>query len=369
MRPQPVPVVVMGVGKVGRAVVSHIVDRRESHAERLALRLEIAAVADRSGILQPSAGGLSDAILRDLEAHKTGSASLAEWRSSSGELRVGRTLDAGAVEAIGPSPILVDTTAGTTTASLVDARGRGWRVVLANKLPLCGPLDAFHTITRGGHGARWETTVAAALPVVATLQTLLDRGDEIRWISGTLSGTLGHVCAALERGEPFSKAVRQAVDDGVAEPDPRADLAGVDAARKALILARMMGYEISYRQVEREDLLPDGWSRLERDEMMARLPELDSALARRASALADGRVRYLTTIGQGRVRCELVAIDARSPLTRGDALDSVAVFETASFHARPLVLSGRGGGPVATAVGVVGDIVSLAREAAGAAPP
>ena len=61
-------------------------------------------------------------------------------------------------------------------------------------------------------------------------------------IDGCVSGTLMFVLSEVSAGRPFSQAVREAVERGYAEPDPRDDLSGRDAARKGLILARMLGY-------------------------------------------------------------------------------------------------------------------------------
>ena len=51
-------------------------------------------------------------------------------------------------------------------------------------------------------------------------------------IEGCVSGTLMYVLSAVSAGRPFSEAVREAVERGYAEPDPRDDLSGRDAARK-----------------------------------------------------------------------------------------------------------------------------------------
>ena len=51
-------------------------------------------------------------------------------------------------------------------------------------------------------------------------------------IEGCVSGTLMYVVSAVSAGKPFSEAVREAVERGYAEPDPRDDLSGRDAARK-----------------------------------------------------------------------------------------------------------------------------------------
>ena len=93
------------------------------------------------------------------------------------------------------------------------------------------------------HGSRqvkYEATVGAGLPIIDTYHKLVETGDRVLRIEGCVSGTLMYVVSAVSAGKPFSQAVREAVERGYAEPDPRDDLSGRDAARKALILARLM---------------------------------------------------------------------------------------------------------------------------------
>ena len=89
---------------------------------------------------------------------------------------------------------------------------------------------------------RYEATVGAGLPIIDTFHKLVETGDRVLRIEGCVSGTLMYVISAVSAGTPFSQAVREAVELGYAEPDPRDDLSGRDAARKALILARLLGY-------------------------------------------------------------------------------------------------------------------------------
>jgi homoserine dehydrogenase len=81
------------------------------------------------------------------------------------------------------------------------------------------------------------------LPVIDTFLKLVESGDRVLSVEGCVSGTLGFVLSAVSTGRPFSDAVREAVARGYAEPDPRDDLSGRDAARKGLILARLLGYQ------------------------------------------------------------------------------------------------------------------------------
>jgi homoserine dehydrogenase len=360
-----VPVVLLGPGSVGRSVLRQIVDLRDAHAARIGVRLCVVAIADSAGLLVARDDEIGDADLVAIADHKEKHLPLGDVPPDACPGAVADdALDPARAEVLGVRPILVDTTAADTTASLLEARARAWGVVLANKIPLTGTRDAFEQITTLGRGARWETTVASSLPVIATLQTLMDRGDRIHWITGTLSGSLGFLAARLESGEPLSTAVAEAQRRGLTEPDPRTDLAGLDVARKALVLARMLGRRLELVDIAVEALYPRSWDDLDADAFRARLPGGDAALAARVGDLraSGSALRYVATIGTERVHAGLVGVERSSRLAGADATDSVVIFETDHYQANPLVISGRGGGPVVTAAGVVGDIVSLARE-------
>ena len=59
--------------------------------------------------------------------------------------------------------------------------------------------------------------------MISVLRYLLDTGDQATAIKGCLSGTLGYLCAELERGVPYSIAVSQAYSLGYTETGPRED--------------------------------------------------------------------------------------------------------------------------------------------------
>ena len=144
-------------------------------------------------------------------------------------------------------PVIVDVTSEETGDLLRTAIGHGFNVVLANKKPLAGSWDSYDRAARGRRTRAdphvlYEATVGAGLPIIDTYHKLVETGDRVLRIEGCVSGTLMFVVSAVSSGQRFSDAVRQAVERGYAEPDPRDDLTGRDAARKGLILGRLLGY-------------------------------------------------------------------------------------------------------------------------------
>jgi homoserine dehydrogenase len=177
-----------------------------------------------------------------------------------------------------------------------------------------------------------------------------------------LSGTLGYVLSEVSAGVPFSRAVRGAKTKGYTEPDPRDDLSGMDVARKALILARLLGYPGELRQSSVESLVPKWGRDLSVKDFLARLDEMDAQWKRRVEeAAAQGSVlRYLAQVTPATVAVGVQAVPLTSPLAGIKGSDNQLVFTTARYKSNPLVITGPGAGAEVTAAGVLNDILRLA---------
>jgi homoserine dehydrogenase len=165
----------------------------------------------------------------------------------------------------------------------------------------------------------------------------------------------------MGRGRSFSDAVRDAMERGYTEPDPRDDLCGLDVARKALILARMLGYSGEMHDVQVESLVPAALADVTASEFLDALPSVDEEWkARIDDARARGEVvRYRARATRGGVRVGLVSVPTTHPLASLDGTDNLFVFTTARYRTRPLVVSGPGAGAAVTAAGVLGDVLRL----------
>jgi homoserine dehydrogenase len=354
----------LGLGNVGRALVAQIVAARERFPW-----LQVGGIADSSG-LQLAPDGFSDAECRAAAAHREDGSALKAWRPGAygsqfvpaseaySPSLAGRLADLGIARAV-----VVDLTPSRGLyPTLLTLREEGHHLVLANKWPLTVPYDDYLKLWAAGDGTNkllHETTVGAALPVIGPLEERVAVGDRVSEIVASVSGTLGFVTSAIMDGTSFSQALREAAARGYTEPDPRVDLAGVDAQRKALILARKLGMRLDLGNVQVDSLLPSSLRDVSLERFWEELPGLDSRYAGRVEdANGQGEVlRYLAIIRPGeKPRVGLEGVPMESVLASTRDTESLFMFRTELYNEQPLIVRGQGAGGALTASGVLGDI-------------
>lgn len=351
-----IPVLQIGLGGVGQALVEQVLHFNERLGGRYGFRFAYIGLADSQGALVAD-DRIPPATLLQALATKRAGGSLGDLPEG-GPLNDWRNL-------LTPSPcLLVDVTAQSNAEdALVAAVEQGHRVVLANKKPLCADYDSFRALTGDGR-TRYEATVGAGLPIISTLRSLLETGDSIARIEGCFSGTLGFLMTQLEAGVAFSAAVRDARQRGWTEPDPRDDLSGTDVARKTLILARTSGFAFDLADVDVESLFSADLADLSVDQFLEQLPSTDERYRQQwASVLDQGQtLRYVAGVTPDRLNVGLASVSPETPIGSLRGPDNLVVWHTQRYVERPLSVRGPGAGTEVTASGVFNDMLLFARE-------
>lgn len=263
------------------------------------------------------------------------------------------------------NPVLVDCTSAEAVAGqYADFLAAGFHVVTPNKKANTASYSYYQKLRQLAQQHRrrflYETTVGAGLPVIDTLQGLLNAGDELVAFEGILSGSLSYIFGELEAGVSLSEVTNKARAKGFTEPDPRDDLSGMDVARKLLILAREAGMSLELSDVEVDSVLPAGFAaQCSTEAFLTQLPQLDAEFAQRiAQAKADGKVlRYIGEIVDGKCKVAIKALDIDHPLAKVKDGENALAIHTRYYQPIPFVLRGYGAGAAVTSAGVFSDLM------------
>lgn len=215
----------------------------------------------------------------------------------------------------------------------------------------------------------YETTVGAGLPLIDTIKLLHESGENITRIRGVFSGTLSYLFNTFSSTEKlFSTIIKETVEKGFTEPDPREDFSGNDVARKLLILARELDLRNEFSDIEVENLIPEKLQGISTTQFLNSLEDLDKDFQKiKYSQKQNHVLRYVGDLygdlsqNKGKLKVQLVSIPNDSAL--GQVKGSDAIFEifTESYGENPIVIQGAGAGAQVTARGVFGDILRLSK--------
>ena len=264
-----------------------------------------------------------------------------------------------------PHAVLIDCTTSNELAMQYATWLKHFHVITPNKKACTASYEYYRkmmqTSQESGRRFLYETTVGAGLPIINTLNDLIQTGDEVRKIEGIVSGTLAWLFAHYDGTTPFSQLVLDAKAMGYTEPDPRDDLSGMDVARKTVILAREIGNHAELGDFAVQSLVPESLRNVSKEEFLSRIGEMDEDMKRRYDeAKAEGRVlRYIGCVENGRCSVSLSALPLSHPFAQAGGSDNIIAFTTARYAQQPLVIKGPGAGPQVTAGGVFSDLIRL----------
>jgi aspartokinase/homoserine dehydrogenase 1 len=262
--------------------------------------------------------------------------------------------------------IFVDCTANAQAAGLyAELLNANVSIVTANKVAASSEYENYallkRTAKRKGVKFLFETNVGAGLPIITTLNDLVNSGDTILKIEAVLSGTLNFIFNTISDKVPLSQTIRMAKDQGFAEPDPRIDLSGVDVARKLLILVRESGYQFEMKDIKINTFIPDKYFEGSVEDFWKIIPEMDIEFeASRHKLAADGRFwRFVAKFESGKAEIGLQEISAGHPFADLQGSNNLVMFTTERYHDFPMMIKGYGAGAAVTAAGVFADIIRV----------
>ena len=239
-------------------------------------------------------------------------------------------------------------------------------VVTANKLAASSAYEKYanlkETARRRGVKFLIETNVGAGLPIISTMNSLINSGDQIQKMEAVLSGTLNFIFNTISSEIPLSKAILMAKEAGFAEPDPRIDLSGKDVIRKLVILAREAGYNVEQSDVNKNLFIPDKYFAGSLDDFWKTVSELDAEFeSKRQKLAAEGkRWRFVAKMEKGACSVGLQEVDSLHPFYDLQGSNNIILITTERYNEFPMMIKGYGAGASVTAAGVFSDIMSIA---------
>ncbi|KAH6983977.1 homoserine dehydrogenase-domain-containing protein [Ilyonectria destructans] len=261
--------------------------------------------------------------------------------------------------------VAVDNTSSQAIANAYpDFLRRGISIITPNKKAFSSGYqlwqEIFAATSPEGPFVYHESSVGAGMPIVSTLNELVDTGDEVTRIEGVFSGTLSYLFNSFApvsgTSGKWSDEVLKAKQLGYTEPDPRDDLNGLDVARKITILGRLAGIPI--------DLIPkdlEGVS--DTSEFLEKFVNFDHEMEEQkvAAEKAGKVVRFIGSIdiATRQAKVGLEWFDRSHPIANLEGTDNIISFYTKRYGKLPLTIRGAGAGGDVTAMGVTGDLLKV----------
>jgi len=343
----------MGIGTVGGNFIQQLKQQQEKLFVEKRLKVKLVGVANSKKMLFDRDGIDLDNYFDSL--------------SRSEELSNSKKYVNHMIEMNVFNSVFIDCTASETVAEdyqrILDAR---ISIVAANKVAASSAYKKYKllkdTAVINGTKFFFETNVGAGLPILSTINDLINSGDKILKIQAVLSGTLNYIFNTISSEIPLSKAISMAKDAGYSEPDPRIDLSGKDVMRKLLILARESGYELEEHDIVVEKFIPESLFEGEISNFKNGIKALDAEfeLLRKQLAAANKKWRFIATFEEEKSVVSLQEVEFGSPFYDLEGSNNIILFTTERYKEYPMQIKGYGAGADVTAAGVFADIIRIA---------
>lgn len=346
---------IVGVGNVGAILLDQIRKQQQHLNTNLLLKVRVVGISNSKNMLFDEEG-------IDLNSWKA--------QLQKGKKRTHQLFFETVKKYNLSNSIFVDVTANEDVAnSYKDYLKESISVVACNKIACSSKYSDYRELKelsrKYNASFLFETNVGAGLPIINTLNNLINSGDRITSIQAVLSGSLNFIFNNFNNECSFHDIVKQAQEEGYTEPDPRIDLSGIDVARKILILAREAGFKIDLKAIKNQSFLPKASLKAKTiDEFYKTLKTEALHFSKLYSSAKsnDCQLKYVAEFNEGKASVGLKEINKEHPFYNLKGKDNIVLFFTERYAEQPLIIKGAGAGAQVTASGLFGDIITLGRN-------
>lgn len=351
---QELNIFLAGIGTVGGSLLEQIKQQQQQLMQKNRLKLNVVGIADFKKALFKREGINLENYREILHSD--------EGKDNSPELLKSEILSMNIFNSV-----FVDCTASPDIAALYkDLLSHNISVVAANKIAASSAYDNYAELKDIAlkHGVKYlfETNVGAGLPIINTINNLINSGDRIIKMEAVLSGTLNYIFNTISADIPISKAIAMAKEARYSEPDPRIDLSGKDVIRKLVILTREAGYKVEQDDVVKNLFVPERFFEGSLDDFWKEIPALDNdfEIKRQALEAKNMKYRFVAKMEEGKCQVGLQEVAFNHPFYDLEGSNNIIMITTERYHEYPMIIKGYGAGASVTAAGVFADIISIA---------
>lgn len=232
---------------------------------------------------------------------------------------------------------------------MLQAMEHGKSVVTANKDVVAQfGKDMFAMAEKHDVDFLFEASVGGGIPIITPLKHCLT-ANKVTEIMGIVNGTTNYMLTKMtEEGCSYEAVLKEAQEKGYAEANPSADVDGLDAARKAAILASLA----FNTRVELKDVSVEGITKITPDDI-----DYAQNLGYAVKLLAVGKDSPEHGVD---VRVHPVFLPKKHPLAAVNGVFN-AIFVRGNAIGEAMFY-GQGAGSLPTASAVVSDIIDVSRD-------
>ncbi len=235
-----------------------------------------------------------------------------------------------------------------STQLMLDAMNHGKHVVTANKAAVAANYHLLmETAKKNNVELLFEASVGGGIPILNAISTVL-RANEFEEILGILNGTTNYIMTQMtEHGLAYEDVLKTAQEKGFAEPDPTADVEGIDVANKLSLLMALAFNEY----VAPEEIPTRGITQVTGEDIQkARDKHCKIKLVAQATK-KNGHLTYSVKPMELDETHPLASVsnEFNAVFVRGNAVDE-------------LMFYGKGAGPLPTGSAIMGDVLEIAKR-------